>query len=299
MDDSPVSMGPCTPGEPRSLLAALRRAQRQLAIAGSSTPRLDAEVLLRHVLGLDRTRLVVHLHDVLPPVDFDRYQALVGRRGAGEPVAYLTGQREFMGLPFAVRPGVLIPRPETEILVEWALTWLRDTTDATVLDAGTGSGAIALSLASHLPVTWRGRILASDISAAALSVARENRSRLGLVGRVDLIRGDLGSWCAGPLDLLLANLPYLRPDQLTSNRELAAEPPIALVGGADGLDPLRRLLTDTPRLLAPRGAIAVEIDPSQAATARDLVGSTLAHGTVTVHDDLAGLPRVVTGDLAV
>jgi len=279
-----------------TLQSALALARRQLAATNSSTPRLDADVLLRHVLGLDRTRLVLHLHDQLAPADLDRFLALVERRAAGEPVAYLTGEREFMGLAFAVRPGVLIPRPETELLVEWALDRLRDTLGATVLDVGTGSGAIALALASHLPSSWHGRIVGSDISADALKVAAVNRSRLDLIDRVDLVQGDLGTWCAGPVNLLLANLPYLRPEQVASNPELATEPSLALVGGTDGLDPLRGLLADTPRLLAPRGAVAVEIDPSQAGPARELIGAALPRGHVTVLDDLAGLPRMVIGD---
>ncbi len=298
MDDRSRSMDSATSSSATTLLMAIDLARRHLVDAGSSTPRLDAEVLLRHVLGLDRTRLIVHLHEPLASSDLDRYLGLVGRRAAGEPVAYLTGEREFMGLAFVVRSGVLIPRPETELLVEWALSRLRDLSVATVLDVGTGSGAIALSLASHRPPSRHGRILASDISSAALRVAAENRSRLGVVDRVDLVQGDLGSWCAEPVDLLLANLPYLRPDQLTDNLELVAEPRLALAGGVDGLDLVRQLLADTPRLLAPGGALALEIDPSQVGAARELAGAALSDGKVTVQNDLAGLPRIVIADRA-
>ncbi|GIW04474.1 MAG: release factor glutamine methyltransferase [Thermomicrobiales bacterium] len=275
---------------------ALRAATRRLAEQGFPSPRLDAEVLLRHVLGLDRTAFFLRLHDPLSPADRQRFEALLARRLAGEPVAYLTGEREFMGLPFAVGPGVLVPRPETELLVEWALAWLTDRTPATVIDVGTGSGAIALSLAYHLAGNTGYRIIGSDISRAALRFAQENRSRLGLERRVHLVCGDLVAWCRGPVDLILANLPYLRPDQIAANPDLAAEPRLALEAGPDGLDLYRRLLADTGRVLAPGGAIGLEIDPSQADAAVALVQAALPDASITVRPDLAGLPRHVIAE---
>ncbi len=247
-------------------------------------------------MGLDRTGLFLHLRDALPPADAAAYAALVERCLAGEPVAYLTGEREFMGLRFAVRPGVLIPRPETETLVEWALARIAAQPRATVVDIGTGSGAIALALAAHLPSAWSGTIVASDVSAEALAIAAENRAHLGLANRVGLVRGNLATWYHGPVDLLLANLPYLRPDQLEINPDLRAEPVLALVGGADGLDPIRRLVADAPRLLAPGGALGLEIDPSQAAVVRGLVAATLPGATIAVRPDLAGLARHVLAE---
>ncbi|MDP9471870.1 MAG: peptide chain release factor N(5)-glutamine methyltransferase [Chloroflexota bacterium] len=277
----------------RSIAEALGAASARLAAAGRETPRLDAEVLLRHVLGLDRAGLFVRLREPLPVMAWATYEDLVTRRLAGEPVAYLTGVREFMGLDFAVRPGVLVPRPETELLVEWALGWLGQRPAGTVLDIGTGSGAIAVGVATHLPPSWDGRIIAADVSAAALMVAEANGVRHSVRNQVCFVLGDLATWCGGPVDLLLANLPYLRPDQVAGNLDLRPEPVLALVGGEDGLDLIRRLIDDAPRFLAPDGALGLEIDPSQADVVAGLVATTLPDAAVEILPDLAGLARHV------
>lgn len=284
---------------------ALRAAARRLADAGIATPELDAEVLLRHALGFggDRAALFLRRPEPLPPAAADALARLLERRLAGEPVAYLTGTREFFGLPFAVGPGVLVPRPETELLVEWALGWLAARSPgpaATVLDVGTGSGAIALALGASLPPGRPHVIVGSDVSETALAVAAANRAALagqGRAGEVALVRGDLAGWCRGPVDLLLANLPYLRPDQLAGNAELRLEPAEALVSGPDGLAAIRRLVADAPRLLPPGGAVGLEIDPAQADTVAALLGSHLPGATVRVRPDLAGLARHVTAEL--
>lgn len=269
-------------------------AARRLAARGSSTPRLDAEVLLRHVLGLDRTRFFLRLRDPVSASERAAFAGLLDRRLAGEPVAYLTGGREFMGLPLATRASALVPRPETEGLVEWALARLATMPNATVVDVGTGTGAIALAIAANL--TNRSecgiRVVACDISGDALALAAENRSRHDMDPRVALLRGNLLTWCAGPIDLVLANLPYLRPDQVTGNPDLRAEPMLALLGGADGLDPIRRLIADLPRVLAPSGAVALEIDPSQADTVGGLLATALPDADVSIRPDFAGHPRV-------
>lgn len=277
----------------KSLADLLREGQRRLAGAGIETARLDAEVLLRYVLGLDRTGLFLRLREPPPEDARSAFDVLVARRVAGEPVAYLTGEREFMGLAFAVGPGVLVPRPETELLVEWAVGWLADRPEARVIDVGTGSGAIALAVAVHAAPHFGGLIVGSDVSAVALGFATRNRARCGLTERVALVRGNLLDWCRGPVDLVLANLPYLRPEQAAGNRELAAEPSLALVGGAEGLDLIRRLLAGAPRVLAPHGAIALELDPSQAEAAAALAGATFPRAHVRIMPDLAGLARFV------
>ncbi|MDP9354340.1 MAG: peptide chain release factor N(5)-glutamine methyltransferase [Chloroflexota bacterium] len=277
----------------RSIAEALGAASARLAAAGRETPRLDAEVLLRHVLGVDRAGLFVRLREPLPVMAWATYEDLVTRRLAGEPVAYLTGVREFMGLDFAVRPGVLVPRPETELLVEWALGWLGQRSAGIVLDVGTGSGAIAVGVAAHLPPDWEGRIIASDVSTGALAVAAANCDRHGVRDRVRFVRGDLATWCGGPVGLLLANLPYLRPDQVEGNADLRPEPVLALLGGADGLDLIRRLIGDAPRVLAPGGALALEIDPSQAEIVAGLVSAALPDAAVEILPDLVGLARYV------
>lgn len=272
---------------------ALRSARTRLAATASETPDLDAEVLLRHVLGIDRTAFLLGRNSFLSAEQQVGYDVLLLQRAQGIPVAYLTGTREFMGLPFITRPGALIPRPETEILVEWALAWLHQRNSSVVVDIGTGSGAIALSLAALLGPDWPGELTAVDISPEALAVAHENRTALRLEDRIALVAGNLLTWRTEPVDLVLANLPYLRPEQISSNPLLAAEPALALDGGADGLDLIRALLQDAPRLLTRSGAIGLEIDPSQAAAVTSLAQAAFPSAAVTVLPDLAGLARHV------
>lgn len=285
----------------------MRDAADRLASAGLATPRLDAEVLLRHVLGVDRARLFLRLPEIAERDVGDALDALIGRRLAGEPVAYLTGVREFMGLPFHVDPGVLIPRPETELLVEWALEWLRPRTKATVVDVGTGSGAIAISIAALTPADLDLTVIATDVSAGALATARRNADeRDPLVrSRLTFVPGSLLEPIRGPVDLVLANLPYLTPERIAGNPELAAEPVMALDGGADGLDLVRPLIADLSRVLAgnsgargaargaARSAAGFELDPAQTGAVAPLLRSTFPGRRVRTIDDLAGLPRHV------
>jgi release factor glutamine methyltransferase len=275
---------------------ALRRGKKRLSSAGSPTPGLDAEVLLRHVLGIDRTALFVRLPGPIAADALATYDALIEERTRDTPVAYLTGEREFMGLTFEVIPGVLVPRPETELLVSWAVSWLceREREPVTVVDVGTGSGAIAISVAVAMGPDWQGRVIASDISLDALSVATRNRARLDLHQHVAIIHGSLLSWVRGPVDLILANLPYLRPEQIAENPSLAAEPRLALDGGPDGLDLIGQILAGAPRVLAAGGAIGLEIDPSQRDHVVNLARKLFQAADVQVLRDLAGLDRHVT-----
>lgn len=272
----------------RSIAAAIAAGAERLRAAGFDTPRLDAEVLLRHVLGIDRTQLFTRLRDNLESANLTSCEALIERRLAGTPVAYLTGCREFMGMPFQVGPGVLVPRPETELLVERALEWLQDRPASTVLDIGTGSGAIAISVVKRCPSA---RVIATDLSPAALKWAQTNRVALG--ASVDFALADLAEPIAGPIDLLLANLPYLRPEQLAGNPDLQAEPAMALIGGNDGLDLVRRLIGDAPRLMWAGGAIALEIDPGQAAVVESLAREWFPDAIIATRADLAGFARHV------
>lgn len=263
----------------------------RLAVHHVETPRLDAEVLLRSLCGWDRAQLLLRYPDPAPAETHDLFAALLARRLAGEPVAYITGQREFMGLPLTVGPGVLTPRPETECLVEWVANWVRATPTLAcprVIDVGTGSGAIALALASLLP---RARIAGVERSKAALTYAVANRTRLGLARRVLLTRGDLLK-AIGTVDVIVANLPYLRPDQLHAG--IAWEPVEALVGGADGLDAYGDLVPQAASLVATPGLFAAEIDPSQVDEMTALCRAAFPGAAVDARRDLAGRHRFVT-----
>lgn len=271
-------------------------AAARLREAGVESPRLDAEVLLRQLLGWDRVRLFARLADPLPPAVGPGYERAIARRIAGEPVAYLVGHREFMGLPLRVGPGVLVPRPETEELVEWIVARVRAVPPRwavpRIVDVGTGSGAIALALATLLPTA---RILGVECSPDALAYARANRDLLGLRGRVALVRGDLLG-PIGAVDVIAANLPYLRPDQIHAG--IAREPVEALVSGTDGLDLYRALLVQASGVLRSPGLLIAEIDPSQAATMVALCRAACPAATIAVERDLAGIERFVTLALA-
>ncbi len=271
-------------------------AATRLREAGVESPRLDAEVLLRHLLGWDRAQLFARLADPLPPDLGPGYERLIARRIAGEPVAYLVGHREFMGLPLRVGPGVLVPRPETEELVEWIVGQVRAVprrwAAPRIVDVGTGSGAIALALATLLPTA---RIVGVERSPDALAYARANRDLLGLRGRVALVRGDLLG-PIGAVDVIAANLPYLRPDQLHAG--IAREPVEALVSGGDGLDLYRALLVQAGGVLRSPGLLIAEIDPSQVAEMVALCRAACPTATIVVERDLAGIERFVTLALA-
>ncbi len=273
---------------------ALRFGKQRLAKTRSETPGLDAEVLLRHALGLDRTALFARLPEAMDPVALAAYRRLLDERAGGIPVAYLIGEREFLGITFEVSPDVLLPRPETEILVEWALRWLHHRTAERVVDVGTGSGAIALSLASLLGDEVATIVVAIDVSDTALAIAHRNRDRLGLQDQVVLTQGSLLAPITSPVDLVLANLPYLRPEQIAENPQLAAEPRLALDGGTDGLELIRHLLLAAPPLLKPGGAIGLEIDPGQREAVVKLAAQAFPGATITVLPDLAGLDRHIT-----
>lgn len=281
-----------------SVRELLARARNRLAVAGVDTPRLDAEVLLMSMLGLDRAGLYLAYERAAAPAQAAQYAELVARRAAGEPVAYLTGHREFMGLDFLVDRRVLVPRPETEYLVEWALQRVRGWSGSPrlVVDVGTGSGVIAVGVAHGLPTSTPVRVVGSDCSLDALRVARRNAERLA-PGRVTLVVGDLLGWCRPGIDLVLANLPYLREDQ--AHAGLVHEPAHALYSSGRGFDLYRRLLPEARGLLTSTGALACEIDPDQRAAALTLACEVFPDARAEVRPDLAGLDRYLIVDLAV
>jgi release factor glutamine methyltransferase len=262
-------------------------------IARSGLAPIDAQVLLAHVLGVARTWLVAHADDALPVGDAAAFAALAQRRRNGEPVAYLTGRREFFGLALAVSPAVLIPRPETETLVECALARLPRNGSPRVLDLGTGSGAIALAIAHARP---EARVYACDASAEAVALAHANAQRLGLRN----LRFFVADWYAGvpelPFDAIVANPPYIAAgDPHLDRGDLRFEPAQALSPGGDGLAALRVIVAGAPARLAPGGILAVEHGFDQPGPVRAMFGDAGFLAVVT-HADLAGHARVTSGD---
>jgi len=261
-------------------------------LSASPAPRLDAEVLVMHVTGCARAQLITHAADLLTAERQSRLEALLARRARGEPVAYLTGKREFWSLELTVTPDVLIPRPETELLVEQALARIPKDAAWTVADLGTGSGAVALAIAHERP---RCRVIATDASVSALAVARANAERLGL-GNVEFRHGE---WLA-PLDnevvdLIVSNPPYVAEgDPHLDQGDLRFEPRAALVAGPDGLDALRRIAADARAHLRPGGWLLLEHGYDQAGAVRALVSDS-GYREVASYRDLAGHERVTGG----
>ncbi|NLX10790.1 MAG: peptide chain release factor N(5)-glutamine methyltransferase [Chloroflexi bacterium] len=271
---------------------ALAWANHTLARA-SDSEALDAALLLAHVLDTDRARLIAHPEQPLSTAQAAEYRRLIMQRAAGTPVAYLTGQRAFYDRDFWVTPDVLIPRPETEHLIEAALAWARGRSDLRVVDVGTGSGAIAVTLAAHLPTA---AVWAVDTSAAALTVARRNAARYGLQKRVTLVPGDLLDpliQAGQDVDLIAANLPYIPSAELDTLPVAQHEPRQALDGGPDGLDPIRRLLRQTPGVLAPAGLLLLEIGAGQGTQVAALAAGALPGAQIMILHDYAGHERVV------
>lgn len=272
------------------IASALQAATGQLR-STSPTARLDAEILLAHVNGITRAALLARLTDPLAEAAQARYAQLVERRRDGEPIAYLTGEREFFGLSFEVDRRVLVPRPETELLVKAALgasARFAERDEIRIADIGVGSGAIAVALAVHLP---RAQVWAVDLSSAALDVARANVRRHAVAQRVILLQGNGLAALPGPVDLLVSNPPYTILAEVDDNVRLH-EPHLALDGGPAGLDVIRELFASAPRFLR-GGVMLVEIGAWQAAAVRAMARAAFPDGVVTVHQDLAGLDRVV------
>lgn len=261
---------------------------------GSPSPRLDAELLLAHALGLTRVELYTHHDRPLTEPELAAIRELVRRRGRREPVAYITGSRGFRTLELQVDDRVLVPRPETELLVERALALLAGVEEPRVLDVGTGSGAIALSIAAELPGS---RVTAVDVSPDALAVAAANADRLGL--DVEFVQGDLLAAVEGrSFEAILSNPPYIaEADLVLSDPEVQEfEPRLATVAGPDGREVYRRLLGPARALLETGGLVVVECGEGQARwIASEL--ERLGYGDVAVHTDLAGIERVIEGRL--
>jgi release factor glutamine methyltransferase len=265
------------------------------AAAGLDTPALDARVLVGHALGFDHAGLTAAAERVLDPAERERIAAAASRRLAREPVSRIVGMKEFWGLPLRVNPAVLVPRPETETVVATALAALdRDGDRARPLriaDLGTGSGALLLALLNELPNAFA---IGTDLSTAALALARDNAQQLGLAARAVFVACDFAAALAGALDLIVANPPYVTSAELA---QLAPEvrdhdPSLALDGGPDGLRAYRALVADAPRLIGAAGHMVVEVGAGQA----DAVASLFASQQpldVTAARDLAGMSRAL------
>lgn len=262
---------------------------------GVDAPRLSAELMLARVLGCDRVGLYLRHDQPLTPEELAAFKELLVRRRAHEPMAYILGAREFWGLELAVGPGVLVPRPETELLVERGLACLAGVEAPRILDLCTGSGAVALALAHELP---QAMVTATDIDAEALTYARRNAENLGLADRVELRRGDLWEAVAaagGFYDLITANPPYVTAadyDALPLG-VLRHEPRGALWAGEDGLDVARGVIGGARAFLRPGGWLLVELGAGQAAAAARLAEAQDIFAAVNTVDDLAGIPRVL------
>jgi release factor glutamine methyltransferase len=276
-----------------TILRVLTWTEQRFNERGLGTPRLDAQVLLAHVLQKDRVYLYTHFDQPLQPPELAAYRALIQRRLAGEPVAYLVGTKEFRSLELHVDARVLIPRPDTETTVDVALALVGD--EGRVVDIGTGSGAIALALKQARPAL---EVLAVDRSPDAAAVARANAERLALA--VEVLEGDLLAPVAarGPFALVVSNPPYIPTADIAALAvEVRKEPHAALDGGRDGLELVRRLIADAPALLAPGGALAMEIGAGQASAVAALFAADGRYAAAEVTKDLGGIERVVAARL--
>jgi release factor glutamine methyltransferase len=280
------------PTKPLLICDALLEGRRLLT---GDEARLESELLLMRALGVDRTHLYQRLAEPLSLRTIEAYRSLLDRCVAHEPLAYITGHREFCGLDFEVTPAALIPRPETETLVELAVAFARERfagQPIAIADVGAGSGIIAVSLAYELPLA---RVIASDVSADALALARRNAERHGVVKRIDFRQGDLLEPLSEPVQIIAANLPYVTTAQWQdSPPEIRDhEPRLALDGGADGLDLIRRLMSQAPTRLAEGGALFCEIGAWQGEEARLIAHLAFPDARIGVAPDLAGRDRVL------
>jgi len=274
-----------------NLKQALGKARDILARNNVNDASLEGELLLRHALKIDRVQLYIDLEKELTPQQEETFRRLLERRLQGEPAAYITGRREFYGLDFNVSPAVLIPRPESELLVETALTLAKNRPLSIIADIGTGSGAIAVSLALELA---QSKIYATDISAAALKVALANCRKHGVSDRVRLLEGNLLEPLPEPVDLIVANLPYIRKSELNPQ----CEPPLALDGGADGTESIEQLCRQAGGKLKSGGSLLLEIGQGQREAVTAILHNIFPGGKVEVFPDLAGIDRAVLLSLA-
>ena len=289
-----------------NLRTVIQETHRTLESAGIPDARLEAEVMVMDVMRMPRQAIFAEQESQVSPQQEEQLAAIVTRRLTREPLAYILNYREFYGVNLLVNRDVLIPRPETETMVEHALFMAlmgMESRELVIADVGTGTGAIAVNLAIHLPAA---RIYASDAYDATLDVAAYNVRMHNVADRVTLLKGDLLEPLPEPVDVIVANLPYLPTDRIpTLQPEIQWEPVAALDGGTDGLDHIRRLLSQAATAhggegarLKPHGVILLEMDPEQFSEARSLASAAFPDAEITVEPDLAGQDRVLSISLA-
>ncbi|MCB0166820.1 MAG: peptide chain release factor N(5)-glutamine methyltransferase [Anaerolineae bacterium] len=291
----------------RTIQTLLTHARQQLADAGCDSPRLDAELLLAHILGRERTWLYRYPQAEVSKANLAAFLKLIDRRVQREPVAYLIGHKAFYGLDFVVTPDTLIPRPETELLVETAIAWagasIRAQAEASthsqkpqysIVDVGTGSGCIAVTLAKMVS---EAHVTAVDLSDRALAVAHLNAERHEVADRMTFLIGDLLASLRAPVDLIASNPPYVDPDELTSPFTAPEvhryEPRLALDGGEAGLAVVQRLLAQSPLFLKPGGMLLVEIGATQGNVVKKWAQAEFPTALVEIKPDLAGWDRLL------
>ena len=277
------------------LRTVLQDTHQKLEAAGIPDARLEAEVRVMNVMRMARQSIFAEQETEVSAQQQEALEELLARRYQREPLAYILGMREFYGINVVLTPAVLIPRPETEGLVEHALFMAMmgmESRELSIADVGTGSGAIAINLAIHLPAA---RIFAVDVADAVLDVAAYNIRAHGVGDRVKLGIGDLLEAVPEPVDLIVANLPYVPTGRIpTLQPEVQKEPALALDGGPDGLDLIRRLLTQAEDKLKPNGIILLEMDPEQITAVQELALQHFPEGSTSVEKDLAGMDRILT-----
>ena len=274
-----------------NLRQALAHARDILADSNIEDASLEGEILLRHVLGMNRSQLYSGLDLDLIPEKEKSLNELLERRRQGEPSAYITGHREFYGLDFRVDRNVLIPRPESELLVEKAINLARTQGILKIADIGTGCGAIAISLAVNLP---QATIYATDISASVLEITRSNCQWHGVADRVVLLQGDLLEPLAEPVDMIVANLPYVREADLPRRGPLSYEPALALNGGKEGLEKIKSLCRQAGEKLYKCGCFLLEIGDGQVKPVLAVWRKAFPAAAIEVYKDLASIERVVS-----
>ncbi len=273
-----------------NLRQALEHARAVLRSRDIEDASLEGEILLRYVLGIGRAHLFSHLEQKLTPGHEQALERALARRLKGEPTAYIIGRHEFYGLDFIIERNVIIPRPETELMVEKAIVLVERRGFTTIADIGTGSGAIAISLALNLP---RVTVYATDISAAALEVAARNVKKHGVEERVVLFQGNLLEPLPARVDLIIANLPYVRSVAIPKEGPLSYEPALALDGGEDGLRVITLFLSRVAPKLNAEGCLLMEIGQGQAGRVRAILEKGFPGAQVSIDRDLAGIERAV------